>query len=139
MVKIALGEADKRRGNLLENILEFNNQAIAISNAEKQRKKETFESVNALYQGRELVLNDFQREIFLLKQTQGTGIKILTPKQMSQVLQIALTQVKTDSTSERLLHEIGQVISLRESVRFWSFSGPHFLAFGLDAGKCGPE
>ena len=69
MVKIALGEADKRRGNLLENILEFNNQAIAISNAEKQRKKETFESVNALYQGRELVLNDFQREIFLLKQT----------------------------------------------------------------------
>ena len=41
MVKIALGEADKRRGNLLENILELNNQAIAISNAEKQRKKET--------------------------------------------------------------------------------------------------
>ena len=41
MVKIALGEADKRRENLLENILEFNNQAIAISNAEKQRKKET--------------------------------------------------------------------------------------------------
>ena len=88
---------------------------------QRNREKKRLESVNALYQGRELVLNDFQREIFLLKQTQGTGIKILTPKQMSQVLQIALTQVKTDSTSERLLHEIGQVISLREKCPFSEF------------------
>ena len=36
-------------------------------------------------------------------QQKGTGLKILTPKQMLQILPIALAQVKAGNNSERLL------------------------------------
>ena len=39
-------------------------------------------------------------------ETKGTGLKILTPKQMIQRLPIALTQVKAGNNSENLLNEI---------------------------------
>ena len=38
----------------------------------------------------------------------GTGLKILTPKQWLQRLQIALAQVKAGNNSENLLNEIRQ-------------------------------
>ena len=38
--------------------------------------------------------------------TKGTGLKILTPKQMLQRLPIALAQVKAGNNSESLLNEI---------------------------------
>ena len=41
-------------------------------------------------------------------ETKGTGLKILTPKQLLQRLQIALAQVKADSNSENLLSETRQ-------------------------------
>ena len=44
-----------------------------------------------------------------LKATKGTGLKILTPKQMLQRLPIALAQVKADNNSENLLNEIRQI------------------------------
>ena len=40
----------------------------------------------------------------------GKGLKILTPKQMLQKLQIALAQVKATNTSENLLNCIRQNI-----------------------------
>ena len=40
----------------------------------------------------------------------GTGLKILTPKQMLQRLPIALAQVKADNNSESLLNEIRQIV-----------------------------
>ena len=40
----------------------------------------------------------------------GTGLKILTPKQMLQKLPIALAQVKADDNSERLLNEIRKIV-----------------------------
>ena len=40
------------------------------------------------------------------KETKGTGLKILTPKQMLQRLPIALAQVKASNNSESLLNEI---------------------------------
>ena len=40
----------------------------------------------------------------------GTGLKILTPKQMLQRLPITLAQVKAGNTSENLLNEIRQII-----------------------------
>ena len=40
------------------------------------------------------------------KATKGTGLKILTPKQMLQRLTIALAKVKTGNNSENLLNEI---------------------------------
>ena len=42
-------------------------------------------------------------------ETKGTGLKILTPKQMLQRLPIALAQVKAVN-SENLLNEIRQII-----------------------------
>ena len=38
--------------------------------------------------------------------TKGTGLKILTPKQMLQRLPIVLAQVKAGNNSESLLNEI---------------------------------
>ena len=42
--------------------------------------------------------------------TKGTGLKILTPKQMLQRLQIALAQVKVGNNSESLLNETRQIV-----------------------------
>ena len=41
---------------------------------------------------------------------QGTGLKILIPKQMLQRLPIALAQVKAGNNSESLLNEIRQIV-----------------------------
>ena len=50
------------------------------------------------------------------KATKGTGIKILTPKQMLQRLPIPLAQVKAGNNSESLLNEIRQIVySLHQS------------------------
>ena len=43
------------------------------------------------------------------KATKGTGLKILTPKQLLQRLPIALGQVKAGNNSENLLNEIRQL------------------------------
>ena len=43
--------------------------------------------------------------------TEGTGLKILTPKQMLKRLPIALAQVKAGNNSESLLNEIRQTVS----------------------------
>ena len=40
----------------------------------------------------------------------GTGLKILTPKQLPQRLPTALEQVKAGNNSERLLNEIRQIV-----------------------------
>ena len=48
--------------------------------------------------------------------TKGTELKILAPKQMLQILPIALVQVKAGNNSESLLNEIRQIVySLYES------------------------
>ena len=49
-------------------------------------------------------------------ETEGKGLKVLTPKQMLQRLPIALVQVKAGNNSEVLLNEIIQIVySLYES------------------------
>ena len=40
----------------------------------------------------------------------GTGLKMLTPKQMLQRFSIALAQVKAGDNSENLLSEIRQIV-----------------------------
>ena len=42
--------------------------------------------------------------------TKGTGLKILTPKQMLQRLPITLAQVKARNNSESLINEIRQIV-----------------------------
>ena len=44
------------------------------------------------------------------KATKGTGLKILTPKQMLQRLPIALVQVKAGNNLESLLNETRQIV-----------------------------
>ena len=46
----------------------------------------------------------------ICKATNGTGLKILTSKQMLQRLPIGLAQVKARNTSEGLLNEIRQIV-----------------------------
>ena len=43
-------------------------------------------------------------------ETKGTGLKILTPKQMIQRLPIALAHVKAGNNSQHLLNEIRQIV-----------------------------
>ena len=51
--------------------------------------------------------------------TKGTGPKILTPKQMLQILPIDLAQVKAGNNSVSLLNEIRQTVySLYKSKEF---------------------
>ena len=45
-----------------------------------------------------------------IKATKGTGLKILTSKQMLQRLPIALAQVKAGNNSENLLNEIRKIV-----------------------------
>ena len=44
------------------------------------------------------------------KATKGTGLTILTPKQMFQRLPIALSQLEAGNDSESLLNEIRQIV-----------------------------
>ena len=41
---------------------------------------------------------------------QGTGLKILTPKQMLRILPITLAQIKAGNNSESVLNEIRQIV-----------------------------
>ena len=52
--------------------------------------------------------NNMSRNIYELNQ--GTGLKILTPKQILQRLPIALAQIKTDNNLESSLNEIRQIV-----------------------------
>ena len=43
-------------------------------------------------------------------ETKGKELKILTPKQMLQILPIALAQIKVGNNSKSLLNEIRQIV-----------------------------
>ena len=82
------------------------------------KQKEVLNNLEKFYNSREEVINFFRGYIEMLSntnydakqdETKGTGIKILTPKQMLQRLPIALAQVKAGSNSESLLNEIRQI------------------------------
>ena len=91
-------------------MLIFNNRSKPKTKEGKDKKRNTFGSVNALYKGQELTLNTFKSEIFPIQATQGKGrpsdiarvatvfertrLKVLTPKQMLHRLLIALAQIK---------------------------------------------
>ena len=54
--------------------------------------------------------SDLARIPFVAKVSDYSNLKILTPKQMLQMLPIALAQVKVGNTSENLLNEFRQNI-----------------------------
>ena len=82
-------------------------------------QKDVIKNTKNLYNSRQKVINLFNdsvkirsEAIYKSKQneTKGTGLKILTPKQMLQRLPIALAQVKAGNNSEILLNEIRQIV-----------------------------
>ena len=48
-------------------------------------------------------------EVKRLAKQEGTGLKILTPKQMLQILPMAFAQIKAGNNSQSLLNEIRQI------------------------------
>ena len=82
-------------------------------------QKEVINNREKFYNSREEVFNFFRDYVEMLSdanydarnnETKGTGLKILTPKQMLQRLPIALAQVKAGNNSESLLNEIRQIV-----------------------------
>ena len=76
-------------------------------------------NLNKFYLSREEVINffrDYSKMVLYAKykskqnKRTGTGLKILTSKQMFQRLPIALAQVKAGNNSEKLLNEIKQIV-----------------------------
>ena len=82
-------------------------------------QKEVFDNLNKFYLSREEVINFFKDYAKMIldvgykakqDETKGTGLKILTPKQMLQRLTIALAQAKAGKNSESLLNEIRKIV-----------------------------
>ena len=82
-------------------------------------RKEVINNYEKFYLSREEVINFFSDYIEMLSdanyntrknETEGKGLKILTPKQMLQRLPIALPEVKAGNNSESLLNEIRQIV-----------------------------
>ena len=76
-------------------------------------------NLEKFYNSREEVINFFRDYIEMLSnanydakqnETSGTGLKVLTPKQVLQRLPIALAQVKAGNNSESLLNEIRRIV-----------------------------
>ena len=107
--KINIKEAEKKQNNRFENIVSFNKSGPK-SKKDKENKQTTLDNINALYEGRELILNTFRSGTFPMKEKQGKGLKIITPKEILQRLLIAIAQVKAGNTSENLSNEIRQII-----------------------------
>ena len=62
------------RKYILENILGFSNKSRPRSKKDKKSTTNTLDSINALSEGRELILNSFRNGIFSMKQKQGKGL-----------------------------------------------------------------
>ena len=84
----------------------------------KHRSKDqlkAIKNVKNLYNSRDKVIKLYKGYAKIIskamyKTKQGTGLKILAPKQMLQRLPIALAQVKSGNKSVNLLNEIPQIV-----------------------------
>ena len=80
-----------------------------------KEQKDTLYNIETLYKARIETIKLYDDYYLMMseektKVTKGTGIKILSPKQMLQRLPIALAQVKAGNNSESLLNEIRQIV-----------------------------
>ena len=76
--------------------------------------KISLENIEALYKARNSNIkffDDYSSLVFeaKFKVMHGKKLKMLTPKQMVQRLPIALAQVETSTTSQKLLNKICQI------------------------------
>ena len=80
-----------------------------------KRAKNALYDIEMLYKARSEAIKFYDDYSLIVseaknKATKGTGLKILTPKQMLQRLPIALAQVKAGNDYESLLNEIRQIV-----------------------------
>ena len=88
--KINIKEAEKKQNNRFESIVSFNNKSGPKSKTDKENKQITLDNINAFWKAQELILNTFRSGIFPMKEKQGKGLKIITPKEMLPKLLIAI-------------------------------------------------
>ena len=86
-----------------------------LNHKKNKEQLDTIENIKNLYESRKKVVqlfNNYAKNVSknIFESKQGTGLKILTPKQMLQRLPIALAQVKAGNNSESLLNEIRQIV-----------------------------
>ena len=116
-IQIRFSEIKNKQNNFLKNLNE-----VKIGK-KTYEQKEVINNLNKFYNSREEVINFFRDHIEMFSDanydanydakknaTKGTGLKILTPKQMLQRLPIAIAQVKACNNSESLLIEIRQIV-----------------------------
>ena len=120
--------------NALDLIDKIKNSRTSLTNAKKDQEnfdsslgeikkggkkskeqKNVIYNINMLYKARNEAINFFDDFSLMVsdaknKATKGTGLKILTPKQLFQRLPIALAQVKAGNNSENLLNEIRKIV-----------------------------
>ena len=73
-------------------MVELDEKSRSETTERKEKNKNTFESVNELYEFSELILNGFRIRIYTGKETQEKGLKILTANQFFQRLPIVLAR-----------------------------------------------
>ena len=98
--KITKNEADQEQSDLVEYVLNLDQKA-------RPKNKDDKKNIYILNTAQNLYDD---RELFPLKSTTGTGLKILTPKKMFQRLPIAIAQVKAGNNSDSLSNEIRQIV-----------------------------
>ena len=111
--KIEFSEAKNKQND-------FSNKLTNIKIGRKTLEQEKIiNNLERFYISRQEVINFFRdyTEMFSdasycakQNETKGTGLKILTPKQMLQRFPISLAQVKAGNNSENLLNEITQIV-----------------------------
>ena len=89
--KSSTGEAKIDQSSSWDSLTDFNNKCRSKTSEGKNKRRNTYKSECALYEGREVILNAFRKGIFAIK-LQGKWLRILTPKQMFQRSPIALAK-----------------------------------------------
>ena len=109
---IDMSMANDEQDQLLGYINKIKSKTKPHNLESKKVKEHVLNSARALLKGREMVFKAFESGIFLQPEElkKGTGLKVLTPKQMLQRLPIALAQIKACNNSKSLLNEIRQVV-----------------------------
>ena len=116
----AIRDAEIGFSEVKNNQNHFLNKLTNIKIGRKTLEQEKIiNNIKRFYVSRQVVINFFRDYTEMLSdanyhakqnETKGTGLKILTPKQMLQRLPITLAQVKAGNNSENLLNEIRQII-----------------------------
>ena len=99
----------------LKNIFKTNLNEISKGRFKSEEQESLLGNIKLLFESRQTVIKLFNKYSSIVSEAKyktkyAEGLKILTPKQMLQILPIALAQVKSSKISENLLNEIGHII-----------------------------